>query len=44
MNHNEPSNTSEQDEEEQKDKMRLFFGTKISKDLVTQFKRRKVAD
>ncbi|CAF1582201.1 unnamed protein product, partial [Adineta steineri] len=41
MNNNEISNTSEQEEEEQKNKMKLVLGTKISKDLITQFKRRK---
>jgi len=41
MNNNELSNTSEQEEEEQKHKMKLVLGTKISKDLITSFKRRK---
>jgi len=41
MNNNESLNTSEQEEEEQKHKMKLVLGTKISKDLITPFKRRK---
>ncbi|CAF1097053.1 unnamed protein product, partial [Rotaria sordida] len=42
LNNNEISNTNEQqEEEEQKHKMKLVLGTKISKDLIAQFKRRK---
>ncbi|UJR27464.1 hypothetical protein I4U23_008751 [Adineta vaga] len=41
MNPNEILSTSEQDEEDQKNKMKLVLGTKISKDLIAQFKRRK---
>ncbi|CAF4462835.1 unnamed protein product [Rotaria sp. Silwood2] len=41
INNNDISNTNEQEEEQQKHKMKLVLGTKIPKDLITQFKRRK---
>ncbi|CAF0826292.1 unnamed protein product [Rotaria sp. Silwood1] len=42
INNNEISTINEQEEEEeQKHKMKLVLGTKIPKDLITQFKRRK---
>ncbi|CAF1607994.1 unnamed protein product [Adineta ricciae] len=40
-NQNETLKKSEQDDEDQTNKMKLVLGTKISKDLLAQFKRRK---